>query len=258
MMEAIHILTEQREAVGLVTLNRPQALNALSEALLLELMAALEAFDANDAVNVMVIAGSDRAFAAGADIREMAEKDAQGMADHNPFESFGRIRHLQKPVIAAVSGWALGGGCELALACDLIVASETARFGLPEVTLGVLPGAGGTQLLPRAVGRRLALEMILNNRTLTAQEALAAGMVNRVVPARRWLEEALSLAGEIAGRAPLAVRAAKRLSVRSQELPLTEGIAEEEREFFRLFDSLDQKEGMAAFLEKRPPQWKGR
>jgi len=256
--ESTLILTERRGAVGLVTLNRPQALNALNEALLTELTDALHAFDGDETVNVMVVAGSERAFAAGADIKEMVEEDAQGMRDHNPFAAFARLRSLEKPVIAAVSGWALGGGCELALSCDLIVASETARFGLPEVTLGVIPGAGGTQLLPRAVGSRLALEMLLNNRVLTAREALAAGMLNRVVPAERWLEEALDLAAEIAGRAPLAVRAAKRMLRRSLELPLSEGIAGEQKEFFNLFDSLDQKEGMRAFIEKRPPRWEGR
>ncbi|HEY6073171.1 MAG TPA: enoyl-CoA hydratase-related protein [Anaerolineales bacterium] len=257
-MDYTHILTEQRGAVGLVTLNRPQAMNALSEALLGELMDALHAFDSDDVINVMVIAGDQKAFAAGADIKEMVGKDERGMVEHNPFAAFERIRSLHKPVIAAVSGWALGGGCELALACDLIVASETARFGLPEVTIGVIPGAGGTQLLPRAVGRALAMEMILNNRLLSARQALACGMINRVVPPERFLEEALSLAAEIASRAPLAVRAARKMINRSLETPLSEGIAGEQLEFFRLFDSQDQEEGMQAFIEKRPPRWKGK
>jgi len=256
-MSASFILVEQRGAVGLVILNRPQALNALSEALLIELMEALQAFDSDAAVQAIVIAGSEKAFAAGADIKEMADKDARGMAEGNPFAAFKRIRDIQKPIVAAVSGWALGGGCELALACDLIVASETARFGLPEVTIGVIPGAGGTQLLPRALGTRLAMEMILNNRGLTAREALGFGMVNRVVPPERCLEEALALAGEIASRAPLAARLAKRLIRRSLEQPLSAGLEEEEREFFRLFDTGDQKEGMRAFIEKRPPRWQG-
>jgi enoyl-CoA hydratase len=256
-MDYIHILAELRGAVGLVTLNRPQAMNALSEALLTELMEALQAFDSNDSVNALVIAGSQKAFAAGADIKELADKDYQGMMDHNPFGVFERIRSFQKPVIAAVSGWALGGGCELALSCDMIVASETARFGFPEVTIGVIPGASGTQRLPRAVGRVLAMEMILNNRVLSAREALAFGMVNRVVPAERCLEEALTLAGEIAARAPLAVRLAKRMINASFEQPLSEGIAEEQQEFFKLFSSQDQKEGMRAFIEKRPPRWQG-
>ena len=257
-MEPSYILSERRGAVGLVTLNRPQALNALSEALLEQLMEALQVFDADEAVNVMVLAGSQKTFAAGADIKELVDKDHAGMVSHNPFASFGRIHEFRKPIIAAVSGWALGGGCELALSCDMIVASETARFGLPEVTIGVIPGAGGTQLLPRAVGSRVAMEMMLNNRILSAREALAFGMVNRVVPAERFLEEALTLAEEIAARAPLAVRLARRMVHRSLELPLSEGIEEEQREFFKLFDSLDQEEGMRAFLEKRPAQWKGR
>ncbi len=257
-MDPVHILVEQRGAVGLVTLNRPGALNALSEALLTELMEALQGFDSDEAVHVMVIAGSEKAFAAGADIKEMVDKDARGMTGGSPFAQFERIRGFQKPIVAAVSGWALGGGCELALSCDLIVASETARFGLPEVTIGVIPGAGGTQLLPRALGTRLAMEMILNNRILTAREALELGMVNRVVPPERCLEEALSLAAEIAARAPLAVRLAKRLVRRSQEQPLTAGITEEQLGFFNLFDTEDQKEGMRAFIEKRPPRWQGR
>lgn len=257
-MAYTHILTEVHEGVGLVKLNRPQSMNALSNALLAELMKALAEFDADENINAMVIAGDQRAFAAGADIKEMADKDIQTMMDRDPVAIFGRIRGLHKPVIAAVSGWALGGGCELALSCDMIVASETARFGQPEVTIGVIPGAGGTQRLTRAVGKAMAMEVILNNRTLTAQEALDHGMVNRVVPPERFLEEALSLAAQIARRAPLAVRAAKKMINEAFERPLNEALEEERQEFYNLFASQDQKEGMQAFIEKRQPLWKGK
>src|SRR5512143_284514 len=253
-MKYTNILTEKRGGVGLVTLNRPEAMNALSNALMSELMDALMVFEADAEVNVMVISGSQKAFAAGADIKEMADKDAKQMMERDPIGLFGRIRGLYKPVIAAVSGWALGGGCELALSCDMIVASETARFGQPEVTIGVIPGAGGTQRLPRAVGKYVAMEMTINNRILTAAEALTFGMVNRVVPPERFLEEALSLAADIASRAPLAVRAAKKMINESYELSLGEGLSEERQEFYELFSSEDQKEGMKAFIEKRKPQ----
>jgi len=257
-MTYTHILTETRGRVGLLTLNRPQALNALNHALLTELMEALSAFDADEQIRVMVITGNQRAFAAGADIREMADKTVQQMMDSDPTAVFGRIRSIRKPVIAAVSGWALGGGFELALSCDMIVASESARFGLPEVTIGVMPGAGGTQRLPRAVGKVLAMEVVLNNRTLSAQEALQFGLVNRIVPPERFLDEALSLAAQIADRAPLAVQAAKQMILQAYEHPLGEGLEEERQVFYNLFASEDQKEGMAAFLEKRAPIWKGR
>ncbi|HXF85067.1 MAG TPA: enoyl-CoA hydratase-related protein [Anaerolineales bacterium] len=252
------ILVEKRGRVGLITLNRPQALNALNNQLMLELMEALETFDKDDAVGAMVITGSEKAFAAGADIKEMADKSAQQMKDLDYVAVFGRIRDIQKPIIAAVSGWALGGGCELALSCDMIVASESAKFGQPEITIGVIPGAGGTQRLTRAVGKALAMEMILNNRTLTAQEAYQFGMVNRVVPVEGYLNEALKLAEEIASRAPLAVRAAKKMINRAYDSFLTEGLAEEKQEFYNLFDTEDQKEGMRAFIEKRKPTWTGK
>lgn len=251
------ILTEIRGQVGLLTLNRPQALNALNHQLMRELMDALVAFEENDAVGAMVITGNAKAFAAGADIKEMADQSLQQMMDRDHVAVFGRIRTIQKPVIAAVSGWALGAGCEVALSCDMIVASESARFGQPEITIGVIPGAGGTQRLTRAVGKAIAMEMILNNRTLTAQEACQFGMVNRVVPVETYLEEALKLAGEIAARAPLACRAAKKMINQAFEVSLSEGLAEEKQEFYNLFASQDQKEGMQAFIEKRTPEWKG-
>lgn len=252
------ILTEIRGQVGLVTLNRPQALNALNNQLLRELMEALEAFDQNEAVGAMVITGNEKAFAAGADIKEMAGKTHQQIIDQDHVAVFGRIRTIRKPVIAAVSGWALGGGCEIALSCDMIVASESAKFGQPEINIGVIPGAGGTQRLTRAVGKVIAMEMILNDRRLTAQEAYQFGMVNRVVPVEGYVEEALKLAEEIASRAPVAVRVAKNMINQAFDMTLSNGLAEERQEFYSLFATEDQKEGMQAFIEKRKPEWKGR
>jgi enoyl-CoA hydratase len=257
-MAATSILTESRGRVGLITLNRPQALNVLNAVLLTELMDALETFDSDHAIGAMVINGSEKAFAAGADIKEMADASVADMMARGFVELFDRLRKINKPVIAAVSGFALGGGCELALSCDMIVASETAKFGLPEVTLGVIPGAGGTQRLTHALGKALAMEVILNNRVLTAAEALQFGMVNRVVPVERYLDEALALAAEVAARAPVAMRHAKQAVNAAHELSLEEGLAEERRLFYELFATEDQKEGMKAFLEKRKPEWKGK
>jgi enoyl-CoA hydratase len=252
------ILTETRGRVGLVTLNRPEAMNAFNHTLTRELMDALEAFDNDDAVGAMVVTGNQKAFAAGADIKEMADKTMQEMADSNFISQFGRICAIRKPVIAAVSGWALGGGCEVAMSCDMIVASETAKFGQPEITIGVIPGAGGTQRLTRAVGKALAMEMILNNRTLSAAEALQSGLINRIVPVDAYLEEALKLAEEVASRAPVAIRSAKKMVNQAYEQFLGDALSEEKKEFYNLFDTEDQKEGMRAFAEKRKPQWKGK
>lgn len=257
-MTRTSILVEKRNRVGVITLNRPQALNALNGDLLGELLQALSEFDSDDEIGAIVIAGSDKAFAAGADIKQMASASVVDMLNGTFVELFDGLRQIRKPVIAAVSGYALGGGCELALACDLIVASETARFGQPEVTIGVIPGAGGTQRLARAVGKVLAMEMVLNNRTLTAAEALQFGVVNRVVSPDCWLEEAIALAEEIASRAPLAVRLGKEAVNRAFELPLGEGLAAERRLFYSLFATQDQKEGMTAFIEKRKPNWQGK
>jgi enoyl-CoA hydratase len=251
------ILTETRGRVGLITLNRPQAMNALNLQLLTELLEALAAYDTDPAIGALVISGSERAFAAGADIKFMAEASSDEMRANGFVELFEGLRKVKKPIIAAISGFALGGGCELAMACDMLVASETARFGQPEVTIGVIPGAGGTQRLTRAVGKALAMEMILNNRTLSANEALQFGLVNRVVPVERFLDESLSLAAEVASRAPLAVVAAKEAVNRAFEFPLSTALAEERNLFYALFESADQKEGMQAFIEKRKPQWRG-
>ena len=252
------ILVETHQRVGLIHLNRPKALNALNPALLHELMDALENFDRNDAVGAMVVCGSERAFAAGADIKEMASSSAVEMLQSDFIPTFDRIRQIKKPIIAAVSGWALGGGSELALSCDMIVASETAKFGQTEIEIGVIPGAGGTQRLAKVVGKALAIEMVLNNRTLSAAEAERYGIVNRVVPVERYLDEALELAAEIAARAPLAVQLGKEAVNQAFESFLSDGLADERRAFTLLFASQDQKEGMAAFIEKRTPEWKGK
>ena len=251
------ILTEVRGRVGIITLNRPQAMNAFNAALLAELFDALEAFDKNDNVGALVVTGNEKAFAAGADIKEMAEASVFEMIKSDRVDLFDRIRGIRKVVIAAVSGWALGGGCEFAISCDMIVASETAKFGQPEITIGVIPGAGGTQRLARLLGKNLAMEMVINNRTLSAAEALQFGLANRVVPVDRYLDEAVALAEEIAARAPLAVLMAKDSVNAAFETTLTEGLKAERRNFYPLFSTEDQKEGMRAFIEKRKPNWKG-
>ena len=252
-----HILVETHNSVGIVRLNRPQALNALNSELLSEVMEALADFDDNPAIGALVITGNERAFAAGADIKEMMSATAIEMLQRDFISTFDNILTIKKPLIAAVSGWCLGGGNELAMSCDMIIASDTARFGQPEINLGVIPGAGGTQRLTRAVGKAIAMEMILNNRTLQATEALQYGLVNRVVPVENYLEEALKLAAEIAGRAPLAIQLGKEAVNKAFELSLTSGLEHERRAFYMLFASEDQQAGMEAFLEKRNPEWKG-
>jgi enoyl-CoA hydratase len=251
------ILMEINGQVGLLRINRPKARNALNSTVLRELGDALEALDANPAVGAIVISGDDQAFAAGADIKEMADATAVHMLTRSHIPQFDRVRGIHKPIIAAVSGWCLGGGNELAMACDMIIASETARFGQPEINLGVIPGAGGTQRLTRAVGKALAMEMVLNNRQLSAEEALRYGLVNRVVPVERYLDEAMQLAAEIAACAPVAVRLAKEAINHAFESFLSDGLADERRAFYMLFATQDQKEGMQAFVEKRKAAWKG-
>ncbi|MBI4716888.1 MAG: enoyl-CoA hydratase/isomerase family protein [Planctomycetes bacterium] len=244
--------------VGLATLNRPEVLNALSLELMKRLVDALEAFDADPNVYVIVLAGSEKVFAAGADIGDMADASLVEMYERNQFARWMRIKQIRKPMIAAVSGFALGGGCELAMHCDLIVASETARFGQPEINIGVMPGAGGTQRLTRAIGKFRAMEMVLNGRFLSAQEAFQAGLVTRVVAREQFLAEALRLAHEIARRPPIALKLAKEAVLKADELPLSEGLEYERKLFYTLFATRDQKEGMKAFLEKRPPRFEGR
>ena len=252
------ILVEIKDRVALLALNRPEAMNALNSALMMELMDTLEELDKDDSVGCFVLTGDQRAFAAGADIKEMAEASSIDMLLKDHIGPFDRITRISKPIIAAVSGWCLGGGNELAMSCDMILAAEGAKFGQPEINLGVIPGAGGTQRLTRAVGKAIAMEMVLNNRTLSAAEALHYGLVNKVVPDERYLEDALALAAEIAARAPLALRMGKQAVNRALETHLADGIAEERHAFYFLFSTEDQKEGMRAFSEKRKPDWKGK
>jgi enoyl-CoA hydratase len=249
----ILVWTEGR--VGVVQLNRPKVLNALNRNIMGEIMSALETFDAADEVGCIVVTGQQRAFAAGADISEMAEATPVTMLKNSFVDYWDRLQRIAKPVVAAVSGYALGGGCELAMACDMIIASETARFGQPEINIGVIPGAGGTQRLARTIGKALTMEMVLNGRFLTAEEALQHGLVNRVVPVESYLEEALKFAAEIADRAPIAARLAKEAINAAYETTLQAGLAHERRLFYLLFASEDQKEGMDAFINKRPAEW---
>jgi enoyl-CoA hydratase len=247
------------DGVGLVTIDRQDALNALSFDLLDELADTLEELDRDPACRAIVLTGAGtRAFAAGADIRELAGQTPVTLTTENRFASWDRIGAVRTPVVAAVRGFALGGGCELAMACDIIVAGEDAEFGQPEIRLGVMPGAGGTQRLTRALGKGRAMEMILTGRSISAREAEARGLVTRVVPAEATLDAALELAARIASQAPLAVLAAKEAVKIAEELPLAAGLDHERRAFFLLFGSDDQSEGMAAFAEKRVPHWTGR
>jgi enoyl-CoA hydratase len=251
------ILVETHGHVGLVRINRPKVRNALNSTVLHELNDALEIFDNDPAIGAMVITGDDQAFAAGADIKEMTDATSMHMLEARTVRGYLRYGRRGRPGSAAASGWCLGGGNELAMTCDMIVASETARFGQPEINLGVIPGAGGTQRLTHAVGKAIAMEMVLNNRILTAEEARNFGLVNRVVPVERYLDEALQLAEEIAVRAPLAVRLGKEAINHAYESFLSDGLADERRSFYLLFASQDQKEGMQAFVEKRKAVWKG-
>ena len=253
-----NVIVETHGRTGLIRLNRPKQLNALNGAVMEDLAVAAEGFDRTEMVGAIVITGDERAFAAGADIKEMADASSVDMLLNDRISKWDRLRKVKKPVIAAVSGFCLGGGCELAMACDMIVASETARFGQPEINLGVIPGAGGTQRLTRAVGKALAMEMVLNGRFISADEALRFGLVNRVLPVEQYLAEALKLADEIAERAPLAVRLGKEAVNQAFESFLSDGLADERRAFYFLFSTADQKEGMKAFIEKRKAEWQGR
>jgi enoyl-CoA hydratase len=244
--------------VALVTLDRPEALNALSFVLLDQLADALETLDRDPSCRAIVITGSSRAFAAGADIRELGPQTYATLRDGRRFDTWDRFAAVGLPMIAAVRGVALGGGCELAMTCDMIVAAEDARFGQPEIRLGVMPGAGGTQRLTRAIGKARAMELILTGDPIEAHTAASLGLVTRVVPADATVDAALELAARIAAMAPLAVRAAKAAIRSAHEGALEAGLAAEREAFFRLFDTEDQAEGMAAFIEKRSPTWSGR
>ena len=252
------ILSEIRDRAGLIRINRPEKLNALNGEVMRRLIEEAKQFDSNPKVGALVITGDERSFAAGADIKEMSNDSQVDMLLSDHLSLWDQIRSVRKPIIAAVSGWALGGGCELAMACDMIVASESAQFGQPEINLGVMPGAGGTQRLTHAVGKTIAMEIVLNGRLLTAQEATHFGLVNRVVPVEDYLEFALELANGIAARAPIAVQLAKQAVNNVFETHLGAGLLDERRLFQLLFGTEDKKEGMAAFIEKRRPDWRGR
>lgn len=252
------ILTEIEDNIAIIRLNRPKALNALSHELMGELVEALNEFDRDDKVRAIILTGNDRAFAAGADIKEMADENTVSIMLKDQFATWDRVRHCKKPIIAAVSGFALGGGCELAMTCDIIIAAESAQFGQPEINIGVIPGAGGTQRLTRAVGKYKAMEMILTGRPVTAAEALRIGLVNKVVANEILLDEARALAQEIAKKSPIAVRLAKEAILKVFDTSITEGLEFERKNFYMLFSSEDQKEGMKAFIEKRPAAFTGR
>jgi enoyl-CoA hydratase len=252
------LVTRDPAGFAVVQLNRPDVLNAINRKLMEELVAALEGLDEDEDIRCIVLTGNEKAFAAGADIKEMSDASAVEMLLRDQFARWDRIRKIKTPIIAAVSGFALGGGCELMMACDIVIASETARIGQPEINIGVIPGAGGTQRLTRAVGKIKALEMVLTGKMISAQEALQWGLVNKVVPVEFYLEEAKSLATEIAQKPPLAVRLAKEAILKAFDTTIEGGLEFERKNFYLLFASEDQKEGMKAFSEKRKAQWKGR
>ena len=252
------VLTEVDGPVGIVTINRPQVRNALNQQTIAELVDALETFDRDSAIRCMILTGDDRAFAAGADISQMVDAGAVEALDDDNFARWARFRSIRKPVIAAVSGYALGGGCELALMCDLVIASETAQFGQPEVKIGIIPGAGGTQRWARSAGRVRAMEAVLTGESVGAVEAERMGLVNRVVPAGAQLQEAKRLAQMIAARPPLAVRLGKEAVNQAMEVGPGPGLEFERKLFYLLFASEDKREGMRAFLEKRPGRFTGR
>ena len=253
-----NVVVEKDGAVGIITLNRPQQLNALSYDLVKELAVAVEALDQDAEIRVMILTGGEKVFAAGADIKEMADAGPFDERLQGRLSFRDRINKISKPIIAAVSGYALGGGCELAMSCDIIIASETARFGQPEINLGTIPGSGGTQRLARTVGKHRAMEMVLTGEFIDATEAQRLGLVNQVVPVELLLEEAMEIAEKIAAKPPLAVELAKEAILKAFNSPLDEGLEFERKCFYLLFGSEDRREGMKAFLEKRKAQFKGK
>jgi enoyl-CoA hydratase len=257
-MEYLHINDHYDKHIALIQLNRPKELNALNLQLMQELRDALKLLDTNEAVRVIIITGNEQAFAAGADIKQMADKTAIDMLLIDQFSTWDQIRRTRKPIIAAVSGFALGGGCELAMICDIIVASETAKFAQPEIKLGVMPGAGGTQRLTKAIGKAKTMELVLTGGYLSADEAHFYGLVNKVVPVEMYMQETVRLAKEIAKMSPIAAMLAKEAINHSFETHLQEGLHFERKNFYLSFASEDQKEGMAAFIEKRKADFKGK
>ncbi len=253
------IITETpAEGVGLIRMNRPQALNALNGQITGEIFSAMESFDADDTIGCIILTGNDRAFAAGADIKQMADTSATEMIMGGDFTDWSRMTRISKPIIAAVSGYALGGGCEIAMMCDMIIASESALFGQPEINLAILPGAGGTQRLTKAVGKALAMEICLTDRKLTAEEAKHYGLANHVFPVERYMEETVKIAQKVASLSRVAIKLTKDAVNKSFELPLAEGLNYEKKNFYLLFGTEDRQEGMQAFVEKRKPTWKHR
>lgn len=255
-----HILVDYQAApqVALIRLNRPKELNALNLQLMRELRDVLKELDADDKIKVIVLTGNDKAFAAGADIKEMVGKGAIDMLQIDQFSTWDQIKKTKKPLLAAVSGFALGGGCELAMTCDMIIASETAQFGQPEIKIGVMPGAGGTQRLTKAVGKALAMEMVLTGNFINAERALQTGLINKIVPTELLLIETLKLATQIAAQSPMALQLAKESVLSAFSTTLEEGLLLERKNFYMLFAGEDQKEGMQAFIEKRNPDFKGK
>ena len=253
-----NILITKEGLIGIVQLNRPKVLNALNSETMIELLKAFEELDKDQSVNVIILTGGPNVFAAGADLKEMAQATPVDLVLGRRFELWDRIRKISKPIIAAVSGYCLGGGNELVMSCDIIIASETATFGQPEVNVGIMPGAGGTQRLTRAVGKYRSMEMILTGRSISAEEAFRIGLVNKIVPVESLMDEAKKIAREIASKPPISVRAAKEAIVRAQDTTLEVGLEFERRAFYLLFATEDGKEGMKAFLEKRKPVFKGK
>lgn len=257
-MEFIKVNPQYDKHIALMELNRPKELNALNTQLMAEIRDALKAFDNDDNIRVVILTGGERVFAAGADIKQMADATAISMLNIDQFSTWDQIKRNKKPIIAAVSGFALGGGCELAMTCDMIIASETAQFGQPEINIGTMPGAGGTQRLTRAIGKGLAMEMVLTGRFITADEAYRVGLVNKVVPVEVLLQETVKIAKIIASKSPIAVKLAKESVIKAFETTLDEGLQFERKNFYLTFASEDQKEGMKAFVEKRAPDFKGK
>lgn len=257
-MSYANIVVQIEPPLAIIRLNRPKVLNALNFELLREIVDALESFDKDDRIRVNILTGSDDAFSAGADIKELSEATPVDLINENKFALWDRLKRISKPIIGAISGHTLGGGCELAMNCDIIIASETAKFGQPEINIGIMPGAGGTQRLTRTIGKFRAMEMILTGQPINAREAEKHGLVNRVYPVESYFEESKKLALQIAQKAPVATRLAKEAILKSFDTPLEEGLQFERRNFYLLFSTEDMKEGMKAFTEKRQAQFKGR